>query len=1085
MADPRCIPDARLGDFIESYEAAQVRDGSADPADFLPEPRHPLYRAVLRELIRVDLEYGWQRGRPCGLDEYQRRFPALRDDPDGLREIAFEEQRLRRQAAEASDPADDPARTAVIPTAVPRAEFPLEAEPQAVPELEAIAQAYEAFRQRQPDATDVEAWCASFGGGAEAASLFRDVHRTDPAAADRLAEAVTRMPQAGNRFLGFRLVRELGRGAFGRVFLAEQRELADRPVVLKIASDLGGEPQLLARLQHTNIVPIYSVHHARPFQAVCMPYLGALTLADVFRELASRGMLPASGRDLFSTLFDRQRATARTGEPGSSLGKGGSTTESPGEPAPEPGPARPTLEMLERFSYVQSVLWVTARLADGLGHAHERGILHRDLKPANVLLTDDGTPMLLDFNLSEDTRLRTSPSAAAIGGTLPYMAPEHLDAFEGKGRVDERSDLYALGLICYQLLTGRQPYTASKGPLHQRIAHLRAERLKGPPEVRCWNRSVSPAVEAIVRHCLEPDPARRYQSASQLREDLERQLEDLPLRHTPEPSLRERAGKWIRRHPRLTSSTTVAAVAAVLLGVLGTWFGIWAYVAAQRTAAQQALSLFDDEMRTARRSLTTRALTREKEAEGVAAARAALARFQVLDNPHWSNLQQVQYLKPAQREQLREDVGELLFLLSCATGREAAEVPDPAREERLAAALRLSEVAESCYGADEAPPALWDARAEILQALRRGDEAARLHEKAGARAPQRPREFYLQAVDQSLRDRYRQAVPLLREATRREPRNYWAWFILGVCYDRLDERAEAVACYSACVALAPEDPWAYFNRGLARGEQRQYGEAHADFEQAVRLQPDQWEFHLNRALAAYDLKQYQQAEAGFTRALLLGAPQSRIYFLRARARHQLGDRDGAARDEAEGLAREPRDEDSWVARGLYRLNVKKDRRGAVADFKKALEVNPQHFPAWQNIANVRGEDADGLADAIAAETRALTIAPNFAWAWSGRGVLLARKGNRVEAHADAQQALKLDTEPATLYQVACIYALTSRQQAEDRAQAFELLSAALRKGYGLDLLKDDPDLNPIRDDPEFRRLEQAAQAFLQRKAGPK
>src|SRR5262249_20105309 len=106
---------------------------------------------------------------------------------------------------------------------------------------------------------------------------------------------------------------------------------------------------------------------------------------------------------------------------------------------------------LEGRSYVQAVLWLGARLADGLAHAHERGILHRDLKPANVLLTEDGQPLLLDFNLSEDTKLSAGAPAAFIGGTLPYMAPEHLTAFLDRTHgVDARSDLYSLGVILYE-----------------------------------------------------------------------------------------------------------------------------------------------------------------------------------------------------------------------------------------------------------------------------------------------------------------------------------------------------------------------------------------------------------------------------------------------------------------------------------------------------------------------------------------------------------------------------------------------------------------------------------------------------------
>src|SRR5262249_7179246 len=116
--------------------------------------------------------------------------------------------------------------------------------------------------------------------------------------ADPLAEAAARMPGAGDDFLGFRLLEELGRGAFGRVFLARQGDLADRQVVLKISADLHGESQTLAQLQHTNIVPVYSVHRARPFQAVCMPYFGATTLADVLKRLHEEPSLPDSGKHL-------------------------------------------------------------------------------------------------------------------------------------------------------------------------------------------------------------------------------------------------------------------------------------------------------------------------------------------------------------------------------------------------------------------------------------------------------------------------------------------------------------------------------------------------------------------------------------------------------------------------------------------------------------------------------------------------------------------------------------------------------------------------------------------------------------------
>src|SRR5262249_54717418 len=160
---------------------------------------------------------------------------------------------------------------------------------------------------------------------------------------------------------------------------------------------------------------------------------------DVLQDLHRQDRPPASGKGLVSTIQDRVGKTkanlARQSErAGSTAAPSGPPTATPlppenkeEAPASPLSPDAPALRVLEGLSYVDAVLWIGERLADGLAHAHERGILHRDLKPANILLTDDGQPMLLDFNLSAD--IRGDVSRARVGGTLPYMAPEHLAAF--------------------------------------------------------------------------------------------------------------------------------------------------------------------------------------------------------------------------------------------------------------------------------------------------------------------------------------------------------------------------------------------------------------------------------------------------------------------------------------------------------------------------------------------------------------------------------------------------------------------------------------------------------------------------------
>src|SRR5207244_1261487 len=134
-------------------------------------------------------------------------------------------------------------------------------------------------------------------------------------------------------------------------------------------------------------------------------------------------------------------------------------------------------------------------LADGLAHAHDRGILHRDLKPANVILTDDGRPMLVDFNLAEDTKSRGQAERASVGGTLPYMAPEHLEAFGGgsASRLDGRSDIFSLGVILFELLTGRHPFAPyRKRKAREVVPIMIADRRKPPPRLRKLNPAISP-----------------------------------------------------------------------------------------------------------------------------------------------------------------------------------------------------------------------------------------------------------------------------------------------------------------------------------------------------------------------------------------------------------------------------------------------------------------------------------------------------------------------------------------------------------------------------------------------------------------
>ncbi|MGL4552485.1 MAG: protein kinase domain-containing protein, partial [Gemmataceae bacterium] len=578
------------------------------------------------------------------------------------------------------------------------------------------------------------------------------------------------LPEVGTEFLGFHLIEELGQGAFGKVFLARQGELANRPVALKVATNLIGESRTLAQLQHTNVVPIHSVHRSRPFQAVCMPFFGRTTLADLLRAIAADQGPPASGKGLVSTLRNRQSRTLRSA-PGSSAGVLPAVSPSDAlareeRAAANPSPADATLVKLEGMSYVEAILWVAARLADGLAHAHDRGILHRDLKPANVLLGDDGEPMLLDFNLSEDTKLRDTAARASIGGTLPYMAPEHLEAVGGGTRpVDARSDLYSFGVILYELLTGKPLHPRASGAVgSDLLGGMIAARLQPPPRLRPWNGAVSPATESIVRRCLDPDPDRRYQTAHELREDLQRQLDHLPLRHAPDPSAWERATKFRRRHPRLMSLTSLGLAAAAVLGTL------LASVVALRgrleaVNAAEAARRFQDDLVSARVLLNPRS---DRTGEGRALARAALDRYQALDRPDWATLGPARPLPAADRQRLSEDVGEMLMLLATA---------DRTREG-LPEADRLLALAAGCFPPGGVPRALAERRAEVKESLADPD-AGRLRAEAEAAPLADARGHVLAASREAERGRFQAALRLLDEARRLAPRDWNLHYLRG------------------------------------------------------------------------------------------------------------------------------------------------------------------------------------------------------------------------------------------------------------------------------------------------------------------
>src|SRR4030095_8370117 len=202
-----------------------------------------------------------------------------------------------------------------------------------------------------------------------------------------------------------------------------------------------------------------------------------------------------------------------------------------------------------------------AKLARTLDYAHEHGILHRDIKPGNILLDAKGEPHLTDFGLArlvetESTVTRTME----VLGTPSYMAPEQ--AVGNNARVTGATDIYGLGAVLYQLLTGHPPFAG--GTTYETVRLVLDTE---PRQPRLWNRKIDHDLATICLKCLDKDPQRRYSSALALAEDLEHWLKDEPIR-ARRTGVFTHARKWVRRNQSIADMTAMLLALAVPLGVV-------------------------------------------------------------------------------------------------------------------------------------------------------------------------------------------------------------------------------------------------------------------------------------------------------------------------------------------------------------------------------------------------------------------------------------------------------------------------------------------------------------------------------------
>lgn len=833
----------------------------------------------------------------------------------------------------------------------------------------------------------------------------------------------------------YRIQREVGRGGMGVVYEAEQISLGRR-VALKVLpfavtmdprhlQRFNNEARAAASLDHPHIVKVHAVGQERGVHYYAMQFIDGQTLAQFIDQQKGTGSQAKEQPEPAAKL----PATADQTQPYQP--KNEETPETPEKLAKENNaaavgtPSKSTVvakhstqkSSIKDKAYFQNVARLGIQAAEALEHAHSLGIVHRDIKPGNLMLDERGELWVTDFGLARTAADAGLTMTGDVLGTLRYMSPEQ--ALAKHGLVDHRTDIYALGVTLYELLT----FQCAIGVKDRQeiLIKIASEEPTAPHKL---NRAIPGDLETILLKAMSKEPQARYKSAQELAEDLRRFLNNKPIQ-AKKPGLVQKVRKLAQRNRTAVWAGGLALlVAIVALGVSVGWVvgekssrqTYTESVVADILADIEKMHKKKDWFRARELALRAQALmetngSKEELQRKVAdllwdydmvidlddirleIAQVKKDHFDLVGGTkaYQSRFQkyQIDLLKLRPEEAARlirsrsisaelvESLDELAFIYK-------RKFNDPTWKRMV----KIARLVHPNDWANKVRDALAQDDLMALEVLASSDRAIHLS----------PATLNWVCVTLGKQNsNKRKALNLWRKAQQRYPNNLWINHYLAYYLANSDppELEEAIRFYQAALALQPNSPGIYLNLGVAFLEKNRTEEAIAAFDTAIALKPDFAHAYNNLGNALGDNHQMDEAIAALQKAIALKPIFPEAHFNLGVTLKDNGQVDEAIAAFEKAIALKPDLAEAHFFLGQI-LGKKEQWEKAIVTYQKFITLEPNSAKAHYSLG-IALKNSGQLDRAIVAYQKAIQLNPNFAEAHCNLGGIYKDRGQFLEA----------------------------------------------------------------------------------------